>query len=258
MLKKLKASFFLLFILVLAYVFYLHTNTLGITYHKISLGSGEKRIRIAHITDLHSKGLGKLVGQLLQKLEQERPDLIVITGDLSTPSGTKEGYKTVLSRLKAPKGVFFVKGNWEYWEPISDLKNLLKEAGIADLTNRVHHIENNLWVVGFDDSEVGNPQLDILKDLPKDSIKIGLFHSPDFFEQIAGLIEVNFAGHGHGGQVRIPFAGHVWVPPGTGKYVQGWFKKNGSKLYVSRGIGTSILPIRFNCPPELAIIDLSY
>lgn len=144
MFKKMISSFFVLLTLIFVYGVYLHNNTLGITYHKISLGSGEKRIRIAHITDLHSKGLRKLEGQLFQKLEQERPDLIVITGDLSRPSGTKEGYKTVLSRLKAPKGIFFVKGNWEYWEPISDLKNLLKDADIADLSNRAHHIENNL------------------------------------------------------------------------------------------------------------------
>lgn len=258
MLKKLISSFFVFLILILAYGVYLHTNTLVITYHKVVLGPGKRKIKIAHVTDLHSKDFGKLEEQLFQSIEQELPDLIAITGDLATPSGTNEGYKSVLTKLKAPKGVFFVNGNWEYWEPISDLHLIFKEAGITDLSNHAIHLENNLWLVGFDDSEAGRPKLDILKSLPKDSIKIGLFHSPDFFEKTAGLVEVNFAGHSHGGQVRIPIAGHVWVPPGTGKYLQGWFEKNGSKLYVSRGIGTSILPIRFNCSPELAIIEITY
>jgi predicted MPP superfamily phosphohydrolase len=237
MLKKLLSAFFVLLALTLFYRVYIHTNTLEVTYHKIVLAHSGNKIRIAHITDLHTKGLGKLEEQLFQKLEQERADLIVITGDLSTPSGTNEGYKSVLSRLKAPKGVFFVNGNWEYWEPISEIKNLLLEAGIIEISNHTIQLENNLWIIGFDDSEAGKPQLDILKNLPKDSVKIGLFHSPDFFERTAGLVEINFAGHSHGGQVRIPFAGHIWVPPGTGEYVQGWFEKNGSKLYVSRGIG---------------------
>lgn len=213
---------------------------------------------MAHVSDLHTKGAGSLEQQVFEILKKEKPDLIFITGDLATPSGTLEGYKVVIGELKAPKGVYFVQGNWEYWEPIPGLEELFHEFGIIDLTNHAEKLDEDLWLVGFDDSEEGNPQLEILKGLPENSVKIGLFHSPQFFDKTNRSIHLNFAGHAHGGQIRLPFIGPLWVPKGTGQYDQGWFKKNHSHLFVSRGIGTSILPMRFNCSPELAIVDLSY
>jgi uncharacterized protein len=65
------------------------------------------------------------------------------------------------------------------------------------------------------------------------------------------------AGHTHGGQVRLPLVPVFWLPHGSGRFLEGWYTERGSKMYVSRGIGTSILPIRFRCPPELSIITLS-
>lgn len=249
--------FFLLITLV-AGALYLHTNTLALTYHEIVLNKGSKKLRLAHVTDLHTKGMGRLEKQLIKALIKEKPDVIVITGDLSTPSGTIEGYESVLKEFHAPGGVYFVQGNWEYWEPISELGELLDRNNIKNLTNLSHQIKLDLWIVGFDDSEEGQPAIKILDAIPKSTVKIGLFHSPAFFEEIAGLTDLNLAGHSHGGQFRIPFFGHFWVPEGTGKFDQGWFKKNRSKLFVSRGIGTSLVPIRFNCSPELAIIDIKY
>jgi len=64
------------------------------------------------------------------------------------------------------------------------------------------------------------------------------------------------AGHTHGGQVRLPFWGPLWLPGGIGPYVQGWFSATGSRIYVSRRLGTTLLPVRFACRPELAIISL--
>ena len=249
-----------LFLVFLAFAggIYFHTNTLKVTRHQTTLGNGNQKLKIAHISDLHSSGFGRLEEQVYNALTLEKPDVIVITGDLATPSGTLDGYKEVIKDFKAPKGVYFVQGNWEFWEPISDLKYLLKETGVTDLTNRVHQLDHNLWLVGFDDSEEGTPQLEILKSLPPKAMKIGLFHSPRFFEKTAGLIELNLAGHSHGGQIRIPLMSPLWVPSGTGNYDQGWFEKENSRLFVSRGIGTSILPIRINCSPELAIIEVRY
>lgn len=237
---------------------YRHTNTLTVTHHQIKLGKGQKHIRIAHVTDLHTKGIGTLERQLITILKNEKPDIIAITGDLATPSGTKEGFESVLKELKAPRGTYFVHGNWEYWEPIPNLRKLLHSNGIKDITNKTLQIDQNLWLVGFDDSEEGNPELGIIEAIPKTAIKIGLFHSPIFFEKTAGRINLNLAGHSHGGQIRIPFIDPLWVPKGTGRYDQGWFEKNNTKLFVSRGIGTSILPIRFYCSPEIAFIDINY
>ncbi len=253
-----KTVIFFIVLAVFSVGIYFHTNTLEITHHKIKIGNNSKKLKIAHISDLHTNGLGKLESKLVEALKIERPDIIVITGDLATPSGTLKGYREIVQKLKAPKGVYFVQGNWEYWEPIDGLKEMLREDGIIDLTNITMQIDQNLWLIGFDDSEEGQPQLEILKSVPENAAKIGIFHSPEYFKKIAGLINLSLAGHTHGGQVRLPLLGSLWVPRGTGKYDQGWFESDNSHLFVSRGIGTSILPIRFNCSPELAMIEISY
>ncbi len=255
-----KKSFilFLTLIFIASYGIYHHTNNLVVTTHNIKLGEGNRILTIAHVSDLHTQGLHKLEKQLIDTIRKTEIDIIVITGDIATPSGTEKGYLEVLKSLKAPKGVYYVPGNWEYWEPIHGFKKILNESGVLDLTNKSLRIEDGLWLVGFDDSEEGNPNLKILSEIPKQDIKIGLFHSPQFFDRISTEINLSFAGHSHGGQIRIPFWGSIFVPDGTGKYDQGWFNEDNSKLYVSRGIGTSVLPIRLNCSPELAIIKLSY
>ena len=246
----------LIFIIFLTFVVgtYFHTNTLEITHHQVKLSVGNSNIKIAHVTDLHTHGIGRLELQLFKALEEEKPDIIVITGDLTTPSGTLEGYIDVLEKLQTPKGVIFVQGNWEHWNPTSALHN----TKILNLTNQVYQLDTKLWLVGFDDSETGKPQLDILNNIPQNALKIGLLHSPEFFKKTASKIDLNLAGHTHGGQIRVPFLGALWLPKGSAHYDQGWFEENSSRLYVSRGIGTSLLPIRFNCSPELAIFEVSY
>lgn len=253
-------KFILIFgpILIIVIGIFLHTTSLTVSHHSLVLGQSGKKLKIAHVSDLHTNGMGRLETELVQALDNEKPDIIIITGDMATPSGTHKGYKDVLTKFKASRGVFFVPGNWEYWEPIKNLSGLLKDSGITNLTNQVRKIDDGIWLVGFDDSEEGVPELKVIKDLPTQDIKISFFHSPSFFDQVASMSRINFAGHSHGGQVRIPLMGSVWVPEGTGKYDQGWFEKGTSKMYVSRGIGTSLLPIRFNCSPELAVIELRY
>jgi predicted MPP superfamily phosphohydrolase len=78
------------------------------------------------------------------------------------------------------------------------------------------------------------------------------------FESIGHKTDLAFAGHSHGGQIRLPFIGALWTPEGTGKYDAGWFQEGKAKMYVSRGLGNLILPIRFNCKPEISFIRVSY
>ena len=247
--------FFSALVLILVGLIYNHTNSLVVTHHKKSFRDVKLNLKIAHISDLHSSSVGVLEKQLFKELGEEKPDLIFITGDLATPGHNREGFKQILKKLTAPHGVYLVKGNWEYWEPIERLEELLRENSIHLLNNDAKEILPNLWVVGFDDSEEGSPNLGILNDIPEKDFKIGLFHSPIFFNQVAGKIHLSFAGHSHGGQIKIPFLKPI-LPEGVGKYIEGWFKKSNSELYVSRGIGTSVLPIRLFCSPELAIINI--
>jgi len=164
----------------------------------------------------------------------------------------------VLSKFKAPLGVYFVQGNWEYWEPIKELRNILKKTNIVDLTNKNIHLKDNLWLVGFDDELAGSPDLEAYRKVPDKSKILSIFHSPVLFESINNNTDIAFAGHSHGGQVRLPFIGSLWTPESTGKYDSGWFNEGRAKMYVSRGLGNSILPIRFNCKPEIAFIKVKY
>ncbi len=235
-----------------------HTNTLEVSKHVIKLDDEKRILKIAHVSDLHTKGFNNLEQQLVRAINENNIDLIVITGDIATPRGTLEGYNNVLKNFKAPKGVYYIPGNWEYWEPIKNLQKILEQNNIVDLTNKTHRIDEHLWLTGFDDSEEGIPNLKMVSNVPENDIKIGLFHSPQFFNKISDRTHLNLAGHSHGGQIRIPFLGSLWTPEGTGDFDQGWFEKDDSKLFVSRGIGTSVLPIRFFCSPELAIIEVHY
>jgi len=224
----------------------------------VTIGESGKRLLVAHVTDLHTDGLGVTELKLIDTIRSEKPDIIFITGDIATPGGTAKGYEDVLSKLNAPLGVYFVQGNWEYWEPVKELGQILKRVGIVDLTNRYIHVKDNLWLVGQDDKLAGSPELKTYERVPSGNKIISLFHSPELFESINMKTDLAFAGHSHGGQIRLPFIGSLWTPEGTGKYDSGWFQEGHAKMYVSRGIGNSIMPIRFNCRPEIAFIRLKY
>jgi hypothetical protein len=87
-------------------------------------------------------------------------------------------------------------------------------------------------------------------------VRLALFHSPDLFDAVAPKVDLALAGHTHGGQVSLPLLGPPWLPPGSGAYVDGWYQRGAARMHVSRGVGTSILPVRFLCRPEVAVVEL--
>jgi len=256
--KKLKILILLIPVLLLIYSTWFGPYQLENTFHEVSIGRSGKSLLVAHVTDLHTDGMGALELKLIDSIRSKKPDIIFITGDVATPGGSVQGYEDVLSKFQAPLGVYFVQGNWEYWEPINELRDILKKATIVDLTNKSIHIKDDLWLVGLDDQLAGSPDVRTLEKTPENAKIISIFHSPILFNLIKNKTDLAFAGHSHGGQIRIPFWGPLWTPDGTGKYVSGWFHEGRGKMYVSRGLGNSILPIRFNCRPEVAFIKVNY
>jgi predicted MPP superfamily phosphohydrolase len=256
--KRMKISILVLPTLILIYSMFFEPINLESTFHETTIGTSGKSLLIAHLTDLHTNGFGSLENKLIDSLRSQKPDIIIITGDIATPSGTAKGYKEVLSKLHAPLGTYFVQGNWEYWEPVKELRDIFKSSNIIDLTNKYVQIIDELWLVGLDDELAGSPQVSTYESLPAKAKIISIFHSPALFNSISSKTNLAFAGHSHGGQVRFPFIGSIWTPEGTDKYVSGWFEEGKAKMYVSRGIGTSVLPIRFNCRPEVAFIKVNF
>jgi uncharacterized protein len=244
------------------YAYQIEPFNIEITRHQISAPLNSP-IKIAHLSDLHTYGIGRREKKMLAILEQEKPDLIVITGDLISAADGYEGCLEVLKNIHAPLGVWVVVGNHENWttqkmrKTYSNFKTYYESAGVNFLFNSSRKIRDDLWLIGLDDEMTGTPDIQTaLMGVPENAYKICLFHSPAYFDKAAGRCDLFFAGHSHGGQVRVPFLKPLWLPKKCEDYDQGWFEQNGSKMYVSRGIGTSLLPVRFNCRPEIAIITL--
>ena len=176
-------------------------------------------LRVMHLTDLHGGSPGSVEENILRTVEREKPDLIVLTGD-TCDRGTFAAYRPFLERLHAPLGVFAVQGNWEHWRPAADEVATYEAANIWLLVNEAQRLRDDLWIVGFDDALGGVPNVaKALSRVPPGVATIGLMHSPELFDRVAGRVSIAFAGHTHGGQVRVPFVGPLWLPQGSGPYV---------------------------------------
>ncbi len=259
-----------------------------VTHHRV-VAPVASPLKIAHLSDIHTSGLGRREKRMLALLDKEQPDLIAITGDSiynghlfdtflrapvvplqasdsSIPRHLREkpyddryaGCLQVLRRLHAPLGVWFVRGNWEHWRKIRDERRFSEAARVHFLQNAASQIAPGVWIIGLDDVVFGSPDLEAaFKEVPPTAYKIVLFHSPVYFETVAGRCDLVLAGHTHGGQVYLPFLTRLWLPTGCGEFLAGWYERQGSRMYVSRGIGVSTLNVRFLCRPELAIITLA-
>jgi uncharacterized protein len=230
------------------------------TVHTSVQGNVAAPLKIAQLSDLHTHGVGARERRVLDILEDEKPDVIVVTGDsLSGYGGTYAMVQEVFQQLHAPLGVYVVRGNYENWKQMQHEHSFYANAGVHLLLNSGTLLRNDVWLAGVDDPYTGKANLDAaLTGAPPDAYKILLFHSPAYFDRVAGRVDLCLAGHTHGGQVRPPFLPPLFLPKGCWPYWAGWYQARGtkSKMYVNRGIGTSLLPIRFNSRPEVTIIEV--
>jgi predicted MPP superfamily phosphohydrolase len=238
------------------YASWIEPYWIEVTHHHVAAPLSSP-IRIAHLTDIHTYGLGRRERKLLQVMEAEQPDVIVLTGDSINITSDYPGLHDLLTRLHAPLGVWVVRGNHEDWWPVKNEQEFYESAGVKLLVNSSGEVRDGIWFVGLDDLYAGTPDLKkALAGVPESAYKIALFHSPIYFETQAGRSDLVLAGHSHGGQVQLPFIGPLYSPPFCGRFMEGWYELRGTKMYVSRGIGTSIVDVRFWCRPEIAIVTL--
>ncbi|MGC9015123.1 MAG: metallophosphoesterase [Thermoproteota archaeon] len=222
--------------------------------------------RIVHITDLHFGSLGLPIkySRVLEKVRTLRPDLIAVTGDLvSNKESAKEALNFVVELSKI-SDVYLVFGNWDHWSAlnISDFEDATNRSRIRVLLNKNVAVRRNgslIYVAGVDDPYSGYDDLEsALRNIKEGSVVVLLAHSPQIIDKCIGKVDLVLSGHTHGGQVVIPFLGPLFVPLPSKyrKFTYGYFDLNETKMFVSRGVGTSILPVRFLCPPEVAVIEL--
>ena len=205
---------------------------LEVTEHSVTLPV-RAPLLIAHVSDLHTNGAGPLEDAVLAALGAAKPDLIVITGDLYDKESARAGASAFIDRMDAPLGVYFAPGNWEHWVGLPKATPWIAGTRVRTLDNAAARVREDLWLVGFDDAFAGKPDAArALAGVPTDVAVIGMFHAPRFFDEVATRVDLALAGHTHGGQVRVPGLGAPWVPPGTGRYVRGWYER--CLLYTSR------------------------
>lgn len=237
--------------------------------------------KIAQLSDLHSSPLvdKEHLDHAVDLALAEKPDLIALTGDfightLRTPSNHTHEFDSqyldnlvaALSRAKAPFGTFAVLGNHDFWSGPEVTKRIHhdfeKLAGIRVLRNQrvvLKHGGATLQLVGIDDYWHSWDLRKALRRVPKKSVKILLSHNPDINWKLkpSHNIDLVLSGHTHGGQVAFPFVGAPFSPTRNHRYLRGLVRDGDRQTYITRGIGHLVVPIRFNCPPEVTLITLA-
>lgn len=230
------------------------------TEHRLPWPGLERPLVLMHLSDTHLRGPDAWLDRLCAAVRAERPDLIALTGDVITRGWQPAAVEQLLRALPpAPLGAFAVMGNWEYWGGASPAPWAERLAGLGvRLLHNTWAPVGPLSLVGVDDLLAGEPAVDAaLAGLPPDRPAVVMTHSPAMFRVLQRPpVRLVLSGHSHAGQVRIPGLGAPFVPLGTGPYVAGWYREAGVDLFVSRGLGWSVAPLRWYCPPELAMLRL--
>ena len=264
-----------------ALLVYLIWGNTALTVSNIKISSSRIPIafsgfRIAQVSDLHNAEFGKGNRKLLELLSESKPDIIAITGDLVDAGHTDIGVALDFAKEAvkiAP--VYYVTGNHEAsLSQYDELKIELKTIGVIVLEDeavQLKHDTEEITLIGLSDPDF-TIKGDIFGEVPamvstklnnladdENSYTILLSHRPELFESYVHCnIDLVLSGHAHGGQFRLPFIGGL-IAPNQGLFPQydaGLYTSGSTNMIVSRGLGNSIIPIRFNNRPEVVVIEL--
>ena len=229
------------------------------------LASAHDGLRIIHLTDIHHSLYTPLeeVERAVELANRLRPDVVALTGDYVTlsPDYIRPAAEA-LGRLRARLGVFAVLGNHDFQVDAEETTRALRTQRIRVLRNAhfaLRHGAATLWMVGIDDIWYDADDLRAaVKSVPARDAKVLLCHNPLGIHRAAAHgIDLVLSGHTHGGQVRLPVVGSVYGRSKLGvRFVDGWNRLDGTQIYVNRGIGKVLLPVRVACPPEIACLRL--
>jgi predicted MPP superfamily phosphohydrolase len=220
--------------------------------------------RILQLSDLHIDGIPGLAERVAGQIAPLEVDLCVLTGDYRfATSGpchnVYPGMRTIIRAIRSRQGILGILGNHDYAEEIPELEAM----GVRMLMNRAVEIVNprgSVWIVGVDDAwDYDCADLPgALSSVPDGAFKIVLAHSPDIIAEAAlAGVHLYLCGHTHAGQIRLPLIGPVLAPATCDRrFWQGRWKQGDMEGYTSSGIGCSLLPVRFRCPPEIGLIEL--
>ena len=219
--------------------------------------------RVVQLSDIHHGPFSdkSQIERAVDTANRLKPDIIALTGDyISKERHYAAPCAEMLGKLKAKHGVFAVLGNHDHWVDAALITDLFRAEGITVLINEGMRFELNgsaFWLAGVDDTMVG------LEDIPlslagsrDDEMKLLLAHNPIVLRRAARAdVDLVLSGHTHGGQVALRSEPSPSGGPRR-RFLKGLGRLGNTQIYVNRGLGTVVLPIRYGCPPEVSLLEL--
>ncbi len=251
MLKTILIILLILFI----WTFFIEPNLLVVKHYKIDALKG---IKIVFASDFHISKYGKnRLKRVVKLINKQNPDIVISGGDFIKGYDGKhtlsiEEQAEILKQIKAP--FITVLGNHDGWYDKARVTKVLQESGFIVLINSNIRLKN-LTIAGADDTQTGKP--DVAKALEgTQNPVVFVTHSPDLYYDVKVPAALILAGHTHGGQVSFPIIGAPIVPSKYGsKFAKRIIKETQNTMIITKGIGTSILPVRFCAIPEIVVIN---
>lgn len=251
-------------------------HEIDVVHHSViirNLPAGFEGFRLVQISDIHLKEFTEpwFLEHVVDRVNALKADLVVFTGDLISRGPRSDAVAwnaagigaEILERISAPQR-FAILGNHDVAVGRDRVISPLQAHGTPVLRDQFVSIDrkgDHLWLCGAKDVTYEHPRL--TNTVPENPLGpvILLAHEPDFADYVARhpqgkVVSLMLSGHSHGGQVRLPFAGPLILPPLGRKYSMGWYRFGDMQLYVNRGIGTVGMPFRFNCAPEITELTL--
>lgn len=220
-------------------------------------------LRIVHLSDIHHSPFtgSEQIERAIETANSLEPDIIALTGDyVSHDPAYAAPCAEMLSRLRARHGVYAVLGNHDHWTDAALITDLFRAEGIRVLVNEGLHFElggASFWLAGVDDTMVGQEDLQLsLAGSRADEMKLLLAHNPVILRRAAlAGVDLVLSGHTHGGQVTWRSERSASGRPRR-RILRGLGRRGQTQIYVTRGLGTVVLPIRYGCPPEVSLLEL--
>lgn len=219
-------------------------------------------LRIIHLSDTHHSPFTDLIHieRAVRVANRLKPDMFVLTGDyVSHEREYIAPVAEVLGRLKSRFGTYACLGNHDHWTDAELVTHLFRGEGISMLVNEGFRFEAggaSFWLCGVDDYMVGKTDVtSALRGSFPDEMKLMLAHNPIIFRDAVRLgVDLTLSGHTHGGQVKIRDEEKRILP--RRKLKAGLHARRKSQIYITRGIGTVVVPMRYQCPPEISLLEL--
>jgi uncharacterized protein len=245
--------------------------------HVPGLAAAFDGMRIAQLSDIHMDEYSEpfFLEHAVGRINELKPDAVFLTGDYVTKGITTRKFAeraawqcaNILTGLEC-RTRYAILGNHDVLVNAAEVTQALADNGMTVLVNACLPVEREgarFWLAGLDDVVEGRPDAERaipprIRNLAHEPV-ILMCHAPDYADrliehQAGNAVALMVSGHTHGGQVRLPFAGALELPPMGRKYVEGWFRFGKMQLYVNRGLGTVGVPFRLDCPPEITLFTL--